>query len=90
MGDVYLTPTPVGCIIMPKFTISPSDQSRSSAELICPNVATVLHTVARLECGQADIFEDEKYVFSLQLSSSGLWQIYQRNAGKTKYLHATA
>jgi hypothetical protein len=63
---------------MPRFTIVPAARTARAAEVTSPDAAVVLHPAARLECGDADVFENERYVFSLRLGENGLWQIYRR------------
>jgi len=89
VSDVILTLSCREVHHMPRYTVTPIDDSCTSAELISQDAAAVLPMVARLDCGEADVLEDGNYAFSLQLGASGLWQIYQRNEANKKYLSAT-
>lgn len=63
---------------MPRFIILPTDQCFSSAEITAPDAEVVLHTIARLECKEAEVLRDGSYAFSARLDTNGLWTIYQR------------
>ncbi|MEJ5975057.1 hypothetical protein WG901_00290 [Novosphingobium sp. PS1R-30] len=64
---------------MPLFTITPSDTDHAPVEVSSPDAAAVLHTIARLNCGEAEVLEDGIYVFSVRLDNNGLWHIHQRS-----------
>lgn len=63
---------------MSHFTIVPADVARPQATIDAPDPGQVLHIVQKLDCGEADIFRDGEYFFSVSLQSGGLWSIYQR------------
>jgi hypothetical protein len=63
---------------MPRFQIYPTDQAHASIEVIAANAGAVLHHVERLNFGEADVFADEVYAFSVRLGDNGLWTIFQR------------
>lgn len=65
---------------MPRFKILPTDSSYPSAEISALDAGSVLNVVSQLNCHEADVLEDEVYKFSVRLSGSGLWSIYQRGA----------
>jgi len=63
---------------MPRFTILPTDQTHSSAEVVALDAGAVLNVVGQLQCRDADVLEDGKYAFSLHRGTSGMWSIFQR------------
>lgn len=63
---------------MPRFRIVPSDQSYPSAEISSLDPSAVLHIVERLGCHEARVLSDGQYRFSVDLSDSGVWRIFQR------------
>lgn len=67
---------------MHRFTIVPTDSSYSSAEISARDAGGVLTIVSQLQCGEADIFEDDRYKFSVRLSDSGMWSIFKRDSGE--------
>jgi len=63
---------------VPRFKILPTDQAFSTTEVVAADGAAVLHCVSRIKCGEADIFQDDNYAFSVRLNRNGLWSIFQR------------
>ena len=63
---------------MPRFTVIPSDRPNFSAEITALDGGAVLNVVGQLACEEADILQDGRYAFSVRLSSSGMWTIFQR------------
>lgn len=69
---------------MPLFTILPTSSDHPPFEVSSPDAAAVLHSVARFDCGEADVLEDGAYVFSVRLGTNGLWHIHQRVEATTE------
>lgn len=68
---------------MPLFKILPLDQSFASAEIFADNVGDALDKSRTLACSEADVLEDEKYIFSIRrMRSAGFWTIFQRDASE--------
>lgn len=63
---------------MHRFKILPIDQAYASAEVTALDAGAVLNIVSRLECKEADVLQDDVYAFSVRLSDSGMWSIFQR------------
>ena len=61
---------------MPRFTIVPTD---NSPQISASKALSVFHRVSRLKCGEADVLEDGEYAFTVRISRTGFWSIYQRN-----------
>jgi hypothetical protein len=62
---------------MSRFTIIPTGRS-SSSDIIAQDPRAVLGLVRQIDCTDADILEDGRYTFSVRLSDTGLWSIFQR------------
>lgn len=69
---------------MPRFTILPTDQSYSSAEIVAQDAGAVLNIVGQLQCHEADVLQDGEYASSLHLGTAGMWSIFQRPASADK------
>lgn len=65
---------------MPLFSILPTATDHAPFDVSSHDAAAVLHSVARVGCGEADVLEDGTYVFSVRLGVNGLWHIHQRTA----------
>jgi hypothetical protein len=39
----------------------------------------VLKAIKSLICGEADVFADSRYAFSVRLDANGMWSIFQRD-----------
>lgn len=63
---------------MPRFDIVPMGQP-ATRQLAALDGAGVLRLIYGLECGQAEVFEDGAYVFSIDTWANGMWSIYQRD-----------
>jgi hypothetical protein len=64
---------------MPRYTILPYDKCCALAEIEATDPSDVLAWVARRKCQRADVLEAGRYRFSVRLSDSGVWSIYQRD-----------
>lgn len=64
---------------MPRFTILPIDPSRPPAELIAADGSAVLNALCRLDCGEANVLMDGRYLQSVRLDANGVWHIFQRD-----------
>jgi hypothetical protein len=65
---------------VPSFTIIPVDQSRSPTEIAALDGGAVLNVVSQIGCEEADVLQDGDYAFSVRLSPSGVWSIFQRDS----------
>ena len=63
---------------MPRFKIVPADHS-GPIEITSSDVAAALHLMSRRRFEQADIVQDDAYLFSARLSGGGYWAIFQRD-----------
>jgi len=63
---------------MRRMTIVPIDKSEPAA-IFNADQTDAFHMVSRLNCGEADVFENDQYKFSLRLEVGGLWNIFRRN-----------
>jgi hypothetical protein len=64
---------------MPRFTIYPTDQAFSSADVTAFDAGAVLHVVGRLRCTAADVHREGEYLFSVRAADGGAWTIFQRD-----------
>lgn len=71
---------------MPRFTIVPTDQRYSSGEVIAEDASAALSIVNQLDCQEADVLEDGNYLFSVRLSETGMWTIFQREDASEAYV----
>lgn len=67
---------------MHRYTIQPIDSSIPAVHQIGQDAACALHVASRLDCREADVYEDGIYLFSLQLDKNSLLCIYQREQTK--------
>lgn len=63
---------------MHSFKILPIDHAQSPAEVTAPDAGSLLFVIERLDCGEADVLQDDVYSFSARLGANGLWSIFQR------------
>lgn len=68
---------------MPRFSIVPTVSDHAPFEIWSHDAAAVLHSVARVGCGEADVLQDGAYLFSVRLGANGLWHIRQRGEAAT-------
>jgi hypothetical protein len=64
---------------MPRFTIYPTDQTFSSADVTAFDASAVLHMVGRLRCTAADVHREGEYLFSVRAANGGAWTVFQRD-----------
>ena len=64
---------------MPLYKILATDSSYISVEFESRDPGTVLHRVERMKCQEADVLTDNAYSFSVNMSSNGVWRIFQRD-----------
>lgn len=64
---------------MPRFTIIPVDRNQPDANLIATDAGPVLAFIDRVRCGEADVLEDGRYLFSASLESCGFWSVFHRS-----------
>ncbi|GEM_PF-4227389 len=62
------------------FAIIPIDPEAVHTEVAGMGPSSVLHSIARLECREADVFKDGAYDFSARLSDRGVWHIFRRES----------
>jgi hypothetical protein len=65
---------------MPRFTIYPTDQAFSSADVTAFDAGAVLHMVGRLRCTAADVHREGEYLFSVRAADGGAWTVFQRDS----------
>ena len=70
---------PTTSIAMHSFRIRPVDPSFAPTKLLAHDASSVLHIVDRLGCGEADVWADDAYAFSVCLGDNGFWTIFQRS-----------
>jgi hypothetical protein len=63
---------------MPRYTVVPSDPQLAPIVVQATDPGSTIYAVERLECKEADIFENHAYRFSLRVDANGLWCIFQR------------
>jgi len=61
-----------------RFTISPHDKAKAPTEFMANDAGSALALVERINCGDADILENGKYLFTATLSEGGFWLISVR------------
>jgi hypothetical protein len=66
---------------MHRFLILSADESYKSSEIISPDAGSALHTIGRLNVREADVLQDDRYLFSAYLNGNGVWCIFQRGHG---------
>lgn len=66
---------------MPHYLIRSADQSYNSAEITSSDAGCVLHIIGQLNLEEADVLEDNRYLFSARLGGNGVWSIFQRDHG---------
>ena len=59
--------------------ILPVDPEEVRIEIDAADPATVLKAVESLICGEAEVFADRRYAFSIQLDANGRCSIFQRD-----------
>ena len=64
---------------MHSFTIIPIEPANTEREIAAIDASAVLNVVSQLGCGEADVLQDGSYSFSVRLSESGMWSIFQRD-----------
>jgi hypothetical protein len=64
---------------MPRFKILPVDMSAPSMVAEADNPAIALHLISKIGCGEADVLEGERYLFSVRKGTVGAWTIFQRD-----------
>ena len=64
---------------MPQFKILSADHSYRSAQIDAADSPGVLDIISQLDFDDADVLQDNRYLFSARLCSSGAWVIFQRN-----------
>jgi hypothetical protein len=74
----YLT-APNGSHTLPVYTILPVDPAEVQIEIDAADAAAVLKAVEWLIWGEADVFADGRYAFSVQVDAEGMWSIFQRD-----------
>ena len=63
---------------MLNFTIVPASHDCEIIEITALCEAAVLNAAQRLGCQQSDVFEGGRYRYSLRLTETGGWSIFQR------------
>jgi hypothetical protein len=71
---------------MPRFTIYPTDQTCSSADVTVRDESSILHMVSRLKCKAADVHREGEYAFSLQAADGGAWTVFHREHAEARKL----
>lgn len=64
---------------MPLFKIIPTDPDSSAIAIDAIDAGAVLNIVQKLDCAEADVFEDGVYRLSVRLRPNGPWCIFQRD-----------
>ena len=64
---------------MPHFKILPTDLSHASAIVEDRNPAIALQMLSIMSCDEADVLEEERYIFSVRKGPVGAWTIFQRH-----------
>jgi hypothetical protein len=65
---------------MPHFKIVCTETAAAPVEVDALNPAIALQVLSNIECAEADVFENERYIFSVHKGHVGAWTIFQRAA----------
>ncbi len=63
---------------MDQYTIRPADQAEPPFDFEANDPSRVLSVVQRIKCHEANVEKNGHYAFSLRLSDSGVWRIFER------------
>lgn len=68
---------------MPSFKILPTDLTFGTVIVDAADSSGILAEVTRFGCDEADVLQDEVYLFSVRINADGIWHIFQRDFADT-------
>lgn len=65
---------------MPTYLIRPANDTSLQREFSAFDARPVLDIASQMDCGEADIYQDGRYTFSLRINGRArFWTIFQRD-----------